>query len=750
MPLSVAVEAESPPAAESPRPDPPDPGPPYRWAALAGGLVFLLYVVTLAPTTAFWDASEYIATAHILGIPHPPGNPLFVVLGRTWELLLAPLGLSVAVRINLFAAATSATAAAFWFLVTHRIAWGFLPGRARLVAAAAATLTSATAFTVWNQSNVNEKVYTVSVVIIAAASWLALRWYDRRDEPGSERMLLVAGYLMVLGSTNHLMSILPGPALGLFVLLVKPTLFLQGRFWARAVPLLLVGLSFNIFLPIRSAQDPMINEGEPTCATWTGAAAAVFTNGAQGCPALAANLQREQYAKPPVTERQAPLSHQLLNYYQYMEWQWGRALDPSSQPGGGRLPVTLIFLALGVMGLVATFQTDRALFVYVTTLIGTLTIGLVFYLNFKYGFSLAPEVTDLRLHEVRERDYFFIASFSAWGMLAGLGLAWAWSWLSAQFTGDRRYLLASPVLAIALVPLALNWTWASRAGDFAARDWAHDLLAGAEPYAVLFTNGDNDTFPLWYMQEVEGFRQDVTVVVVQYLHTTWYPKQLQRHTDAESQRAYVPEQTAGVYPAPPAPPTRPIHGIAPEELDQVRGGRISQDMTVGLGPVGVTYPAGTFLDRGQLLSLAIIRDAMAERPIHFASSAGTMSGLGLDRWAVRKGLGVTFRPDTASPDATGPLVTPGVVQLPPEYGRGRVDVPTTRALTEQVLQERSLGGREIWSDRATLNIPLQYYIMYLQMAEGMAMLGASPEEVQAARDRAQEFLDTYEGGRPGT
>lgn len=84
--------------------------PPYLAAGLATLAVFALYAITLAPTTQFWDTSEYIATAHILGIPHPPGNPLFVVLARAWELLLAPTGLSIAVRINLFSAAMSALA----------------------------------------------------------------------------------------------------------------------------------------------------------------------------------------------------------------------------------------------------------------------------------------------------------------------------------------------------------------------------------------------------------------------------------------------------------------------------------------------------------------------------------------------------------------------------------------------------------------------------------------------------------------
>src|SRR5690606_20771800 len=133
--------------------------PPYAWAAVAGLAVFTLYAWTLAPTTQFWDTSEYIATAHILGIPHPPGNPLFVVLARAWELLLAPTGLSVAVRINLFSATMSAAAHAFWFLLMHRVA-AFMIGirTVRLVVTFVAVLVIASAITVWNQSNVNEKV----------------------------------------------------------------------------------------------------------------------------------------------------------------------------------------------------------------------------------------------------------------------------------------------------------------------------------------------------------------------------------------------------------------------------------------------------------------------------------------------------------------------------------------------------------------------------------------------------------------
>src|SRR6267143_1993960 len=96
----------------------PPPPPPYREAGGVALAALVLYVLTLAPTTQFWDASEYITAAHALGIPHPPGNPFFVLVAHVWGLL--PLGADYARRINLFAAATGAAAAGFWFLIGER------------------------------------------------------------------------------------------------------------------------------------------------------------------------------------------------------------------------------------------------------------------------------------------------------------------------------------------------------------------------------------------------------------------------------------------------------------------------------------------------------------------------------------------------------------------------------------------------------------------------------------------------------
>ncbi len=732
--------------------------PPVLAAVLAGAAVLGLYVLTLAPTTAFWDASEYIATAHILGIPHPPGNPLFVVLAKVWTLLLAPTGLSVAVRVNLFAATTTAVACSFLFLVAHRILVEVVERRTALVGAAVSVLLGATTFTVWNQSNVNEKVYTVSVMILAIVSWLALVWRDRRDDPRSVRWLLLALYLMVLGSTNHLMSLLPAPALGVFVLLVSPGVLLRGDLWAKAIPVVLLGLSFNFVLPIRAAERPVINEGDPLCEEAVGTAVAVFSKGRLGgCPALASVLLREQYAKPsvltdptsdpfnPAPRTAALIGHQLLNYFQYFDWQWARGLDPSEVPGNARLPVSLLFMGLGFLGLAVCARADRAFLVYMGTTAAVLTVGLVFYLNFRYGFSLAPHITDRSLHEVRERDYFFIASFLVWGVLAGMGLTLLWHELARRAgEGVRGLGMASPILAIALIPLAFNWAWASRSDDYAARSWAYNLLMSVEPYGVIFTNGDNDTFPLWYMQEVEGIRKDVTVVVVQYLFTTWYPKQLQEITDPSRQRPFLPEQdAAGIYGAP-SPPTRPILGLTPEQMDAVGTTRLQQDFTVPLGPLAIQYPAGMVLNRGQLLALTIIRDAIGERPIHFSSVAGVLSELGLDPWSVRTGMTMKLIQEEPSTDPER------YTRIQPQLGGDWVDWERTQHLAENVFLYEGLRDREIWADRASLNIPWHYYFLYLTLADVADQRGLDEATVEAYGQEADAYQVVANGGRLGT
>ncbi len=732
--------------------------PPYRWAAAAGAFVFAMYAATLARTTAFWDTSEYIATAWMMGVPHPPGNPLFVVLARAWAILLEPTGLSVAFRINLFSAFMSAAAHAFWFLVFHHILRFFSEDRRfRLTGAFVSILVSATAFSVWNQSNVNEKVYTVSLFTIALLTWLIFRWQERIGKGKDDNLLVLIVFVLALSVGNHLMAFLAAPAIGIFVLLSNPKALANWKLYPAGVAAVLLGLSIHLFLPIRAELDPVINEGAPECETLTGALASVATYGRAGCEQLNASITREQYkapgqAGPGLTgPRQAPPASQYLNYLQYFDWQWSRSLqgtDTLFPPM--RLLFTMIFTALGVWGAMEHWRNDRRSFWYIATLFGTLSVGLVWYLNFKYGYTIPDPFNDQDLHEVRERDYFFIVSFSVWGLWAGLGIAAIWQALAEK---AGTLMKASPVLLVALLPMALNASWATRHYDYAARDWAYNLLQSVEPYGILFTNGDNDTFPLWYLQEVEGIRRDVTVMVVSYLNTNWYPKQLrdltrpcpdgvdpledptrivcQRPYEPDGRAVYtadpssVTEGTALELAAPVTPPTQSAFaGFSDAAIDSVAGEMFNSGpnpTTVDLGLVQATLPPGILIQPWHRFALSVIANSIGERPIYFASSGGASSTLGLDGYNVRHGLAFKLYPGNPASDTTGRIEA-----MPPRgdftpYTGFWVDMTRTERLMEEVFVHRgNIPDWDHWPDHSTVGIPNYYAWAYLGLIQGAA------------------------------
>src|SRR5262249_48913590 len=238
--------------------------PSYLAAGIVTVLVFVLYVATLAPSTAMWDTSEYIAAAYTLGLPHPPGNPLFALIGRVCA-IIPIFGPNVATRINVLAAMCSAVSAGMWFLVTERVLVGWFPQRwQRITGGVLSALIGATAFTVWSQSVVNEKVYTVSLVGIAIISWLMIRWSDEPDGRKADRTLVLVAYLLGLGYANHMGGLPAAPAAAVAVIVRRPRTILRWRLMLACVGALALGITPFATQPIRAAYNPPINEGEPT------------------------------------------------------------------------------------------------------------------------------------------------------------------------------------------------------------------------------------------------------------------------------------------------------------------------------------------------------------------------------------------------------------------------------------------------------------------------------------------------------
>ena len=224
-------------------------------------------------------------------------------------------------------------------------------------------------------------------------------------------------------------------------------------------------------------------------------------------------------------------------YWRYFAWNfWGRssdiegagptnilesksALPPAIQENRGRTNFLGLPVILGILGLLYHyFRRERdALVMFLLFLLTG--IGLVVYLN-------SPPV------EPRERDYIYVGSFYIWAIWIGIGVLGLFDYVLKFIKNSQTRAVSATVLGLAVPLLMLPQTWKGhdRSGRYHQVDFAKNLLNSCAPNAILFTGGDNDTFPLWYVQEVEGFRTDVRVCNLSLLGTDWYCEQMKRKT----------------------------------------------------------------------------------------------------------------------------------------------------------------------------------------------------------------------------
>ncbi|HZI41886.1 MAG TPA: hypothetical protein VFD67_09285, partial [Gemmatimonadaceae bacterium] len=202
------------------------------------------------------------------------------------------------------------------------------------------------------------------------------------------------------------------------------------------------------------------------------------------------------------------------------------SLGPSAVPTVGRTALTVVFALFGLVGAGAHRAADRRQWRAVLLLFLCGSIGVALYLNMRaspsFGWGILPANAT---REARERDYFFVLGFWAWGLWAGYGAV----------TIAQRLRLR-PVFGVigAALPIALNWQAVTRRHEPEAslpRRLGESLLNAAPQRAVLFVDGDNDTYPLWFLQQVDHLRRDVTVVTIPLLGARWYGAELARRHD---------------------------------------------------------------------------------------------------------------------------------------------------------------------------------------------------------------------------
>jgi tetratricopeptide (TPR) repeat protein len=217
-------------------------------AGLAG-ILFLLYALGACPTIYVGDSGELVTAVHLLGIPHPTGYPLYVLLGKLWTLAL-PAG-SIAWRMSLFSAAGAAGACTLLYRLGR--ANGLAP-----VAALFAALGLAAAPSFWGEANV-QRVYALDALFVMLATTAAFTWYRGRDV----RSLVAAFALCGLGATNHSFMAVYAAALAAFVLATEPAALLRPRRLAAAGGAFVLGLLPYLYLPLRARMNPRLDWGDP-------------------------------------------------------------------------------------------------------------------------------------------------------------------------------------------------------------------------------------------------------------------------------------------------------------------------------------------------------------------------------------------------------------------------------------------------------------------------------------------------------
>ncbi|MEO0077966.1 MAG: DUF2723 domain-containing protein [candidate division WOR-3 bacterium] len=237
---------------------------------------------------------------------------------------------------------------------------------------------------------------------------------------------------------------------------------------------------------------------------------------------------------------------QIAFYTRYFFWQWGNErffdmLFTSFPKVFMRLSwqglLGLIPALLGLWGMVRQFRRDKRAFVLIFMAFVVASLGLITYLNLKY--SPSDPRPQYRFREVRERDYFYAFSFVFYTIFIGIGAYAALRWLATEVK-QRRALLnvgSAVMVMFAFVPMFLNYKAVTRRGNWIPAEYGYNMLLSCSgEKAVVFTNGDNDTFPLWFMQTVPSrvadfdpnFGKNVAVANLSLLNTNWYCKQLKR------------------------------------------------------------------------------------------------------------------------------------------------------------------------------------------------------------------------------
>lgn len=365
-------------------------------------------------------------------------------------------------------------------------------------------------------------------------------------------------------------------------------------------------------------------------------------------------------------------------------WMLGdQSLLPDSLKNNkGHNTYFMLPLLLGLAGLFFHAGRHKRDFWIIMLLFFMTGLAIVLYLN---QYPLQP----------RERDYAYAGSFYAFAIWIGLGVLQIVDWLAKVRIPRFAATVAASVVCLLCVPGLMaqqNWDDHDRSGCTIARDIAYNYLNSCDENAVIFTNGDNDTFPLWYAQEVEGCRPDIRVCNLSYLQTEWYCDQMKRkayesdpvpisftHDQYTHDRDVVYlvdindkpiELNAAInFVRSEDPRTKTIRGaesngrvcyipghklyISVDPDAVVKAGAVSPANAAKIDSVMSFKLSGHYILKNHLMVLDMLATSKWQRPLYYAVTVGRENYIGLDNYFQLEGLAQRIVPVKGSSDAQG-------------------------------------------------------------------------------------------------
>jgi Protein O-mannosyl-transferase TMEM260-like len=643
----------------------------YMSKRVAAGILFLsifiLLYVTSYPSIGWWDSGFFASSAYNLSIPDPGGSILFVLLGRVFVLIFFFLSAVKAVTlINIISAGLASVFAYYTLLIIFDNLPIQLSGPGKILTSFFTSLSIPFLYSIWLESTA-QRIYVLGLLLTGILIYCSIKIWFSHDESEKKRLIYLIVFILGTDYTAHRLNTPFIPIVLILLIFSLRKELKQFSFWIILIGLYFLGFSLNLLPLIRSQSHPPFS-----------------MDNIQNFSQLYAWIDMKRYGESNMSiifNRRAPFwSYQVDHMYlRYFGWNF-----LGTQGNGtifNQIYFSFIPLLLGIIGFFYSLIKKFKIWILIFAAFFFFSFGLVVYANIREGFEF-----------IREIDRLFIPSFFVFTLWIGIGLYVLMNLinkllLKIHFTKKIAIMKLSFIgfLILSLNIIITNWFKCNRSGYYFPDDFAYNLLVGCSKNALLFTNGDNDTFTPWYLQSVEAVRPDVALINLSLLNTSFYVDQLQRTYQLFLANSDIlnPEK------------------FIPSHIDSTVAIRIvlRDTFTKKEDTLKVEYKGRDFGKTQGLLPqdkalIELIETNSLEKPVYFASTADTNSMVGFASYLSTAGM---------------------IRQLIPAKG----DSILPRQLEDNLLKKyryRNFNNPDVYTDGTVNNLFNNYRHLFIQLS----------------------------------